>query len=114
MKNLWLILLLLCMFACKEEERPLPLPEEDLIPVLIDIHIAEAALQNLRGDTRDSMANIYYSQISTIHDVERSVIDTCLEIMRAQPIMLEKIYNAGMDTINRLSVEQKGDEPKKE
>ena len=113
MRNLCFLLLLLITFACKTEERPLPLSKEELIPVLIDIHIAEAALQNLRGNTKDSMANLYYDQICAIHEVERSVIDTCLEIMRTQPIRLEDIYVDGMDTINRFSVEQKG-EVKKE
>jgi len=102
-----LIGLLLLFFACTQEKKPLPLPEGQLIRVLIDVHVAEAALQNLRGATKDSVANVYYSQICTIHDIERAALDSSLAMLRKRPEQLYEIYTKAMEEVDRMAAENK-------
>lgn len=104
-----LLISLLLLISCTEEKVELPLSEEKLLPILIDVHVAEAALQNLRGDTKDSMANIYYEQICTIHAVDRVLLDSCLIFLRTEPIILERLYTRAMEEAEKLLVKNKGE-----
>lgn len=100
------LLFLITAISCGNKKQVnLPLPDDQLIPVLIDIHIAEVALQSLRGDTRDSIAELYYTQICSIHQVEKAAIDSTLEILRNEPQRLEKLYGAAMEEVDRMAAE---------
>lgn len=110
-----IIFILVAIFiavGCEEAPTPLPLSEEELIPVLIDIHVAEAALQNLRGETKDSMANVYYDQICTIHRVDRALLDSTLNMLRNRPEQMQEIYVKAMEEIDRRTVENKAESEK--
>jgi len=109
MRHIILLLALFIAVSCEEEQAPLPLSEDTLIPVLIDIHVAEAALQNLRGNTKDSMANVYYDQICTIHKVDRALLDTTLSMLRNRPEQMQDIYVKAMEEIDRRSVQNKAE-----
>jgi hypothetical protein len=104
----WALLIsLIFLLGCKSETIELPIPEEELLPILIDVHLAEAALQNLRGDTKDSMANLYYEQICTIHQVNRKMLDSSITFLRSEPIILEKLYTKAMEEADKMSVKNK-------
>ena len=102
---LWL--LISSVTACKPEEKPLPISEEKLIVVLTDVHLAEAGLQNLRGDTRDSIANLYYEQIYAIHGIEKGSFDETMAMLREDPVRLERIYRQVMERLQKQQLENK-------
>ncbi len=85
-------LTLLFVFSC-EEKAPLPLKEEELITVLRDIHIAEAAMQNLIGITKDSVGEIYYEQTLNLHNIKKADFDSSMVILRRDPDRLGLIYD---------------------
>ena len=77
----WLGLLLFLASCHQDEEKILfPLPKEDTPAILLDLHYAEAAMQNLYGETRDSMTEVYYDQVCALHDIRRGQLDTALLI----------------------------------
>jgi hypothetical protein len=79
------------MSGCSREAS-LPIPEEQLIPVLIDVHAGETAASHLAGDEKDSVMAVYYQQIMEIHEVEREEFDTCVAIIKNNPELAKKIY----------------------
>ena len=99
-----IFLLLICitfLFSCKEEEIPLPISEEQLIPILVDVHIAEAAVQNVRYEIKDSISDIYYEQIFTIHKVEEKDFYETMDHLKRDAIKLEAIYAQVLEELSK-------------
>lgn len=93
-KLIGLSLLFMFFFAVNcNQPAPLPIKEKELALILKDIHIAEAAIQNLVGLTKDSVGEIYYNQIMDLHGVKRVDFDTTMERLRKDPQRLIKIYD---------------------
>lgn len=101
----FLLLSLLLLSGCKHEES-LPVSQETLINVLIDVHAAEAAVTHLTGEEKDSVIHVYYSQIMEIHRMKREVFDTCVAILRRNPELTEEIYEQIQETLKKKNVEE--------
>jgi hypothetical protein len=101
------------IFTNCEEEKPEPLPfeEEKIIGILIDVHLAEAAIQSLGKVMKDSMSSVYYDQICTIHDISRPEFDSLLIMLRDRPDDLKNLYEKMLE---RIEIMEKEFEAKKE
>ena len=100
-------LLFCALTGCSDEPQPLQVPEERLVGVLADLHIAEAALQALRGKTKNSMATVYYDQIYTLHDVDSAEVHQSLEQLREDPQRMKALYDRVMERVETLSATSK-------
>lgn len=78
------------------------LPPEVMIEVLADAHVAEAALQNIHGPRRDSLATLYYDQIFAIHGITKEDFEYTYDRMREQPELLDEIYGEVMARLDRF------------
>lgn len=76
-------------------------PEEKMAKVLSDIHMAEAALQDVpvKSD-RDSVAQIYYQQVMKINDTDPDSFEQQLLDLRKDPKRLKKFYSKVIDQLN--------------
>ncbi|NBC08102.1 MAG: DUF4296 domain-containing protein [Bacteroidetes bacterium] len=99
---LLIFLLATLIMACQEETQPLPLDEAQLIEVLADVHIAEAAGQQLRGATKDSVMQVYYAQVCSIHQVDQAAFVQSMEQLRNEPERLQNIYDKVTEAIERV------------
>ncbi len=91
---------LLPFAGCRKEEPPQPpIPRDKLVSVLIDVHLAEAAKQNLIGLVKDSVTRAYYHQIYTIHQIDSVQLQQSLEILRDDPEQLKDVYQEIMDSL---------------
>jgi hypothetical protein len=104
------LILLLCIFnfflSCTQEKIKLQIPDEEMIKILTDLHISEAAILSLNQRTKDSISNIYYQQIFEIHGVTDSVFYSDLKILRNNAERLEAIYQEVMVEIEHLDVKK--------
>ncbi|MEL7119553.1 MAG: DUF4296 domain-containing protein [Bacteroidota bacterium] len=87
------LFLLVSLTNCEKEPTSDLLSDEQIVPILADIHVAEAAMQNLVGITKDSMGNIYYRQIFELHDIDSAIYNKTMDLLRKDPIRLSKVYN---------------------
>lgn len=99
------IALLLFGSACGSEPEGLQIPEEKLVKVLADIHIAEAAAQQLRGQTKDSVLQVYYQQVCEMHGLEKATLEKTMEGLRRQPERLQALYERTMERMERIAAE---------
>ena len=90
---LWMASCFFLAFSCGSKSRSLPLSERKLADVLLDVHIAEAAAQNLGGKSRDSLLQIYYRDICRIHKIEMEELEKSMAIMREDPNRLTEVYS---------------------
>ncbi len=95
-------LVLLFLISCQETENneTFVLDETTFVRVLADVHLAEAALQNLSVADKDSVGSIYYDQIYTIHGIDETELSSCLEVLKTNPIIAKRIYKIVQDTID--------------
>ncbi|HFA50788.1 MAG TPA: DUF4296 domain-containing protein [Bacteroidetes bacterium] len=104
--TLYLFYFILFFCSCQHEKK-LPLPEDKLVPVLMDIHIAEAGLTHLTGTVKDSTAAKYYQQIYTMHGVEEAVVDSCLYYLKRHPARMKKVYDKVTKELEKMKTQKK-------
>jgi hypothetical protein len=94
-----LSLMLCTCFACNVGQKRLPVPEKKLIEILTDAHYAEAALQEVYGNQKDSLKKIYYKEIFQLHKVSKEEMTKSMDILREDPARLDKIYQAILENL---------------
>lgn len=103
-----LFMMLMLAFGCMEKKKePFPIAEERLPDILLDVQLAESAMQNLYGVTKDSMAEVYYDQVCVIHDLDRETLDNALDRLRDEPEMMLRVYNRMMDLITEREAQSR-------
>ncbi len=95
----------LLMGGCGEKPKPISISEKEMVPILRDVHIAEAALQTMASNTRDSMAQIYYLQIFKIHGVTWDDFEQTMSVLREDPVRMERIYEEVMEELAKDDAE---------
>lgn len=86
------VLLLLFLVGCRQRFKKLSISQEVLVPLLCDVHLSEAALQNVHGALKDSLAVVYLDQICKIHNISRERLDEVLAELRNNPDAMKKTY----------------------
>lgn len=99
-------ILLLATPACRDRHQKISLSNDRLVPILCDIHISEAALQQVNGLRKDSLNEVYLTQICTIHQISRERLDEVLEELRRNPDAMKKAYTAVAQTLEQLRTGQ--------
>jgi hypothetical protein len=94
-----LILILSICFACNVGQKRLPIPEKKLIEILTDAHYAEAALQEVYGNQKDSLKKIYYMEIFQLHHVSEEEMTKSMDILRKDPARLDEIYQLILENL---------------
>jgi len=95
--NLYIVLMIASLIfgGCYQEEEGFtpPIPEEKLVKVLGDIHIAESMLTEiLDREGKDSLAREYYGIIFTMYDVDAKVFDETMELYIQHPKAMHLLY----------------------
>jgi hypothetical protein len=98
-KKIIFIFSFLSLFACKNDEIKLSIPTAKMVSILADIHVAESAAAYLSSTQKDSMTSVYYNQIYEIHNVKAEEVKQNLDMIKREPIQLEKIYKMVIDTL---------------
>lgn len=104
---------ILLLTSCVKQSEKLPIAEPELIKILADIHLAEAAFQNLSSSAKDTLAYQYYDQIYQIHEVKKENVDSCLAIMNREPERFYEIYAKVQDFLLEAAAKNLKDKPKK-
>lgn len=86
------LFLLLTLSACNKDQEKLPIREEKMIDILVDVHVAEAAMQELSSVIRDSLGEVYYGQIFEIHDITEEDFNKTMYLIKQDPEHMERIY----------------------
>lgn len=101
MNKLLVILALITLSSCFSEplQTKPKIPDDQLVEILKDVHIAEAAILNLPKEQRDSLALRYYSEIFRIHQVSKEDFDQSLKVLLVNPRLSEALYKRVSDRL---------------
>lgn len=94
------LLFFMTAFACNAGKKNLPIPEKKLIEILIDMHYAEAALQDVYGVQKDSLKKVYYGEIYQLYQTSEEEMTKTMDILRQDPTHLDKVYQFVVDNLN--------------
>jgi hypothetical protein len=86
---------LLSWTACNRmqpETASLPISEDKLVAVLVDVQMAEAIPDGEMRELRDSLVQTYYPQIFAQHQISASDFDSTMSRLGRQPKRLEQVY----------------------
>jgi hypothetical protein len=97
--SLWIILL---FTACKAENKEYALTDKEIKTLLMDIHISEAALQSVFGRRKDSLREVYMSNIYKIHRTDSVFVQRLLIKLREDPEKIEVIYQQMLDEMSAI------------
>lgn|SRR5690554_599405 len=109
-----LIVILIAVYGCGKAPIEKPenlLPEDQLIDMMVDVHIAEATYNTRRNqDTlllNSNSADFYYSVLQK-HGVPDSVFEKSIVYYGSQPRRFEKMYRKVMNQLTELEQEYSG------
>ena len=105
MKIYYLFFVLLFFYACEEKPIPLSIPEDKMIDVLVDVHFAESAMNNIYKHKKDSLATLYYGQIFEIHGINQNVFDENMQILQRDADKLDAVYEQVLERLNKKGLE---------
>ncbi|MFY0652089.1 MAG: DUF4296 domain-containing protein [Cyclobacteriaceae bacterium] len=104
MKNIFLTLLIFILFSCGNgAEIPNDLlPKEKLVQILIDVHVLESKIQNIRvkKDSSQLLYNTFEKEIFEKHGIERDVYDRSYRYYLEELNEMENIYKTVIDSLN--------------
>ena len=83
---------MLFLFACTKNEESLTIEKEKMVLILVDVYLAEGALQPVKVTKKDSLAATYYEQIFKIHDIKEEDFLENIRILRENPKLSKDIY----------------------
>jgi len=111
MRNIFKIVVCFFLFAaCLSCSKPKPeipkgiLTQKEMVPILVDIHIAQAAKDLYHtGDTARFSINDFLPFILSSHHIEKAVYDSSIAFYTLHPEIMQQVYD---DVINELSKKQ--------
>jgi len=104
-KCIFFLFVLLPIVSCnKSETQELLVSEEKMISILVDLHIAEAAILSANKVQKDSIGGVYYQQIFDMHQIPDSLFYRNLEIISNNPIKTEEIYEKVIEKLEKLNL----------
>ena len=89
--------------ACdKTPEQGKIMPASAMVNYLIELHIAEAHVQNLRlkKDSSDYVFNVYEKHLLDKNEISDSLFNRSYNYYLDNPVQLELIYEAVVDSIS--------------
>ncbi len=92
--------------TCQRAE-PLPVPDDTLAKVLADVHVAEAAVQNLSGTYKDSLKSAFIAQACSIRQIKLTDLYKSVDMLVQQPDRMEKVYKRVEKRLEALGKAQK-------
>ena len=107
------------LLACTREDKPFTVPDEVLPPdkmqeVLVDIHVAEAAIERdrLQGDTASfQKAKQYYEEIYAYHIITEEEFNKSFSFYQNNPKLFGEIYAKVIETLSQLEGEASAIQP---
>lgn len=102
MKIIILIALCLLGFGCGGGGDADPvIPESKLAPLLVDVHIAEVAIQDAPAAAKDSVATLWYNFVFKEHGVKQEDFEKTMRVLRKDPKRIGKLYEKVQEELDK-------------
>lgn len=102
---MWLLVVLVIAFACRNEKKVIP--REELVPVLVDIHLLDGAIRHsrYREDVKIPDSIDVYEYVLDKHGYTQPQFDSSMNYYSRDPRRFEQIYQEVLARLNRMETE---------
>ena len=95
------------LFSCTEGKKVTPmdiLPVEEMVPILLDIHIAEADiyLKKYKKDTAGKVASSHYLEIYKSHNINPDDFQQSFNYYMDNKELMDEIYVKVIDELSKI------------
>lgn len=100
------------LISCNQSKMKIPdgiLNPEELIPLLVDIHLIDGYLHQKRivRQAKEDSAFNYYSSILLEHDISRPMFDSTILFYTQYPEEFAKIYDDVLEELSKMDGERR-------
>jgi hypothetical protein len=98
----FVIVISFLFFSCQDKKKvDFLIPEEKMVQVLVELHIADGVLNSTELPYSDSIlrAENYYANILAKYNIDRPIFDSALKQYTENPQIYLKIYDKVIDTL---------------
>ncbi len=103
----WLlfVFVIITFISCNHKEREKYIPRKDLIPLLVDMHIADALAVNrtINNQFKSLDSSLVYSSVLNKHGYSKNELVKTMEYYTTKPEKLAKIYDEVFSELSRKS-----------
>ena len=105
------LFILALIVSCRQQKETPPayvLPIEKMVPLMIDIHLVEAAIssKNIARDSSVLLYSLYEKDVFKKHNISDSIYRKNFDYYTSHPAMMDKLYEMVVDSLS-LREEQK-------
>jgi hypothetical protein len=113
MKKLVFVILTLGLFfiACRKDKIPkydLKIPRNKMVAIMVDLHVAEIAIQEYPQEQQDSIKMIYVTQIFEIHKTDKKLFEENYASLLKKPVLNSNVQSEVLDSIKVLNLKNQG------
>ena len=103
-KILFCLTLMAFLFSCKKKgiSYNLSIPQPKLINILTDIYVAETAVKEHNSKNKDSLKNLYFTEIYEIHDIKEDELKSNLDKLSRNFQLNEQIQKQVLDSLKKI------------
>ena len=103
MNRFFLFTLILILSACNQDKAlDVDMPDEDLVAIIQDVHIANSIIVKYKTFDRDSISQILRTQISEIHSISVEELDYVMEQVQLSPIKYLELEKKAVENLKTL------------
>ena len=82
-----------------------PVDLDLMVPVMTELHLAEALAKETPGPLQDSMQQVYFDNVLDDHALSREHFDSMMWIIRQEPIWVDSLYTRVNTALAKLETE---------
>jgi|SRR6056297_1819797 len=104
---LWLLVVLVIVFACQDKKKVIP--RDELVPVLVDIHLLDGAIRHskFRDDVKMPDSIDVYEYVLDNYGYTQEQYDSSMNYYSRNPRKFEQIYQEVLARLNRRETQVK-------
>ncbi|NUN99774.1 MAG: DUF4296 domain-containing protein [Saprospiraceae bacterium] len=88
--------------SCGKDGSKAPvIPESKLVSLLVDVHIAEVAIQDAPAAAKDSVAALWYGYVFKQHNVQKEDFEQSIKALRSDPKRIGKVYEKVQEELDK-------------
>ena len=103
----WVLIVLVIAFACQDKKKVIP--RDELVPVLVDIHMLDGAVRHsrFRDDVKMPDSIDVYEYVLERHGYTQEQFDSSMNYYSRNPRRFEQIYQEVLARLNRKETQVK-------
>lgn len=105
------VISLVLLFTCACDSKPTchNINEQQLLEMLVDIHLTDGALaeKNIYSRKDKHLPSFYYNSIYEKHGISQAQFDSCISLYAQNSQLLNQLYDKVIDSLNRMETKIK-------